>query len=61
MKKNLNNQAQNEIFATIAEIRERIEDKPARSAWEKGVKLYAHELLDRYTEAVEYAGETLEL
>lgn len=37
---------------TINQIRERIEAKPARSAWARGVKLYAYELIDSLDEAI---------
>ena len=42
----------------IARIREIIEYTKRRSAWDKGVKLYALELLDNYCEMVDYAKET---
>lgn len=37
---------------TVDEIRAAIESKPARSAWEKGVKEYATELLDSLQENI---------
>lgn len=36
----------------VNKIREAIEAKPARSAWRRGVKLYAYDLLDSLDEAV---------
>lgn len=38
---------------TINEIRTAIEDKPARSAWDRGVKIYALDLLDDLAEAID--------
>ena len=35
-------------MSTIKKIREAIESKPTRSAWDNGVKVYAAELLARY-------------
>ena len=40
---------------TIEKIRETIETKPARSAWGKGVKVYALELLESLEEGI-YGG-----
>ncbi len=37
---------------TINKIREAIEAKTARSAWSRGVKLYAYDLLDTLDEAI---------
>ena len=37
---------------TINKIRENIEAIPARSAWDRGVKLYAYELIDSLEEAI---------
>ena len=39
---------------TIAAIRENVLDQPARSAWKKGVKQYALDLIDELAEAVKY-------
>ena len=39
---------------TIEEIREAINNKPARSAWDKGVKVYALELTEQLPQNVEY-------
>ena len=36
----------------INKIRENIEAMPARSAWSRGVKLYAYELIDSLEEAI---------
>lgn len=36
----------------VNKIREAIEAKPARSAWSRGVKLYAYDLLDSLDEAI---------
>jgi hypothetical protein len=36
----------------INKIREAIEAKPARSAWSRGVKLYAYDLIDGLDEAI---------
>ena len=38
---------------TIKELRQAIEAEPARSAWDRGRKLYAMELLDDLDEAIE--------
>lgn len=38
---------------TIKELRQAIENEPARSAWDRGRKLYALELLDDLAEAIE--------
>lgn len=38
---------------TINEIRTAIENKPARSAWERGVKVYALELLNGLAESID--------
>lgn len=37
---------------TIEKIRETIENKPARSAWKRGVKVYALELLESLEEGI---------
>lgn len=37
---------------TIEELRAAIESEPARSAWERGVKVYALELVDGLEEAI---------
>lgn len=42
----------------IARIREIIEHTKRRSAWGKGVKMYALELLENYSEMLDYAKET---
>lgn len=42
---------QNEI---ITKARENVENSKARSAWARGVKVYAGELLDNIAEALEY-------
>nr|DAI95538.1 MAG TPA: Protein gmr sensing, diffusible signal factor.19A [Caudoviricetes sp.] len=42
----------------IARIREIIEYTNRRSAWDKGVKMYALELLENYSEMLDYAKET---
>lgn len=42
----------------IARIREIIEYTKRRSAWDKGVKMYALELLENYSEMLDYAKET---
>jgi len=38
---------------TIKELRQSIEAEPARSAWDKGRKVYALELIDDLAEAIE--------
>ena len=38
---------------TIRKIRETIENKPTRSAWSRGVKSYAVDLLDELTENIQ--------
>lgn len=38
---------------TITEIRAAIESRPARSAWDKGLRLYASDLLDDLAEGIE--------
>ena len=47
---------------TIKELRQAIENEPARSAWSRGVKVYAAELLDELQEAIDggyFAAEKL--
>ena len=41
---------------TINQLREAIENKPARSAWSKGVKLYALELIEEMPADQEFYG-----
>lgn len=45
---------------TVGEIRTIINSRTYRSAWDKGVKLYANELLDQLAETVSYAPEALD-
>ena len=48
---------------TINELRQGIENEPARSAWSKGVKAYALELIDELDEAIRggyFAAEDIE-
>lgn len=40
------------IMKTIEELREAIKNQPARSAWKRGVKEYALELVDGLQEAI---------
>lgn len=42
----------------VSRIREIIEYIKRRSAWDKGVKMYALELLENYSEMLDYAKET---
>lgn len=42
----------------IARLQEIIEYTKRRSAWDKGVKMYALELLENYSEMLDYAKET---
>ena len=44
---------------TIIELRKAIETEPARSAWRKGVKEYALELIEEYNENAEFKGTLL--
>lgn len=46
---------------TISDIRAALENVKARSAWDKGVKSYAFDLLDRYEEYCEFEGRALPL
>lgn len=46
---------------TISDLRTTLENVKARSAWDKGVKLYAFDLLDKYEEYCEYEGRLLPL
>lgn len=46
---------------TISDIRTTLENVKARSAWDKGVKLYAFDLLDKYEEYCEFEGRLLPL
>lgn len=46
---------------TIADLRTTLENVKARSAWDKGVKLYAFDLLDKYEEHCEFEGRELPL
>ena len=39
-----------------AEIKETLETRKDRSAWDKGVTIYAHELLEEYAERAAYEG-----
>jgi len=41
---------------TIAELKTLIDNKPARSAWDKAVKIYARELIDELDDAAEFYG-----
>ena len=41
---------------TIQQLREAIENEPARNAWPKGVKLYALELIEQLPDAQEFCG-----
>ena len=41
---------------TILQLREAIENEPARSAWSKGVKLYALELIEEMPATREFYG-----
>jgi hypothetical protein len=42
---------------TISDLRTTLENVKPRSAWDKGVKSYAFDLLDRYEEYCEYERE----
>lgn len=46
---------------TISDLRTTLENVKTRSAWDKGVKLYAFDLLDKYEESCEYEGRLLPL
>lgn len=46
---------------TIKEIRAAIESKPARSAWARGVKVYALELIEEMGEDQILAGDKLDI
>lgn len=41
---------------TIKELRQAIENEPARSAWDKGKKLYALELIEEMKDDAEFYG-----
>ena len=41
---------------TISQLREAIKNSPARSAWDKGVKLYAAELIEEMPDDQEFYG-----
>lgn len=45
---------------TVGEIRTIINSRTYRSAWDKGVRLYANELLDQLAETVSYSPEALD-
>ena len=45
---------------TIEEIRKALENRNDRSAWDKGVTLYAFELLDEYEERAKYVKRNAE-
>lgn len=45
---------------TIEEIRKTLENRNYRSAWDKGVTLYAFELLDEYEERTKYVKRNAE-
>lgn len=46
---------------TISDLRTTLENVKPRSAWDKGVKLYAFDLLDKYEEYCEFEGRSLPL
>lgn len=46
---------------TIRKIRETIENKPTRSAWNNGVKAYALELLDGLQEDIEHGWQDMDV
>lgn len=46
---------------TISDIRAALENVKCRSAWDKGVKSYAFDLLDKYEESCEFEGRSLPL
>lgn len=46
---------------TISDLRTTLENVKARSAWDKGVKSYASDLLDKYEEYCEFEGRDLPL
>lgn len=46
---------------TISDLRTTLENVKSRSAWDKGVKSYAFDLLDKYEENCEYDGVSLPL
>ena len=41
---------------TISQLREAIKNSPARSAWDKGIKLYAAELIEEMEDTREFYG-----
>lgn len=46
-------QTEEDLKVTVQAIRERVEEKKPRSAWERGVNIYANEILDTLDEAIE--------
>ena len=46
---------------TIEKIRETIENKPTRSAWDRGVKVYALELMDGLQEDIEHGWQDMDV
>lgn len=48
-------------MSTIKKIREAIESKPTRSAWDNGVKVYAAELLDGLQEDIEHGWQDMDV
>lgn len=46
---------------TISDLRTTLENVKPRSAWDKGVKSYAFDLLNKYEEYCEYEGRLLPL
>lgn len=46
---------------TISDLRTTLENVKARNAWDKGVKSYAFDLLNKYEEYCEYEGRLLPL
>ena len=46
---------------TIRKIRETIENKPTRSAWENGVKAYALELVDGLQDDIEHGWQDMDV
>jgi hypothetical protein len=46
---------------TVSQLREAIKNSPARSAWSKGVKLYALELIEEMPDTWEFYGSPADL
>lgn len=54
MKERANTQAQENTISRFAEANKRIDEIKARSAWKRGVKEYAHDILSKVEDIAEF-------